>query len=298
VKTLFGWRLTVSIKFDPKNLFTSLFCKRKFNQDHYKLINSLTELAKEIGTINAGTEEDFLTLGDYLQDFSHRAREISETSTGAASLVTGAEINNAINKLSQILNRIGDLGGECERRTEALQQIINILIGIEQSMSGFMKIVKTLLMLGIFTRVESAHVGITGNDFTALANQVNELAKDIEAKSNKIISQSRSLVSLIQQSLTKALSIKTLQQDQLYRIIKNSTDSLNSLQDKKHDQYSSLSNSVALKYRHVSNNIDQIITLLQVHDITKQQIDHVEKAISSLTTAFQDNSMGKTKKVA
>ena len=288
----------MSIKFDPKNLFTSLFCKRKYNQDYYKLINSLTELAKEIGTINAGTEEDFLTLGDYLQDFSHRAREISETSTGAASLVTGAEINNAINKLSQILNRIGDLGGECERRTEALQQIINILIGIEQSMSGFMKIVKTLLMLGIFTRVESAHVGITGNDFTALANQVNELAKDIEAKSNKIISQSRSLVSLIQQSLTKALSIKTLQQDQLYRIIKNSTDSLNSLQDKKHDQYSSLSNSVALKYRHVSNNIDQIITLLQVHDITKQQIDHVEKAIISLTTAFQDNSMGKTKKVA
>jgi hypothetical protein len=298
VKTLFGWRLTVSTKFDPKKLFTSLFCKREFNQDHYKLINSLIELAKEIGTINAGTEEDFLTLGDYLQDFSHRAREISETSAGAASLVTGAEINNAINKLTLILNRIGDLGGECERRTEALQHIINILIGIEQSMSGFMKIVKTLLMLGIFTRVESAHVGITGNDFTALANQVNELAKDIEAKSNKIISQSRSLVSLIQQSLTKALSIKTLQQDQLYRIIKNSTDSLNSLQDKKHDRYSSLSTSVALKYKHISNNIDQIITLLQVHDITKQQIDHVEKAIISLTTAIQDNSNGTTKKVA
>jgi DNA repair ATPase RecN len=287
----------VSMKINSINLFTYLFPKNKFKRNQSKLINGLTELAKQLEILNAGTEEDFLTMGDYLQNFSRRAREISETSAGVASQMTGAEIDNAINKLNRVLNRIGDLGGECERLTEALQQIINTLNGIEQSMSGFMKIVKTLLMLGVFTRVESAHVGIIGSDFSALAHQVNELAKDIEAKSNKIISQSRALVSLIQQSLTNALSIKALQQDQLYRVIKNSTDSLNSLQEK-HNRSSSLSTSVALKYKHISNNIDQIITLLQVHDITRQQIEHVEKAISSLTSAMQENSLGSAKKVA
>jgi ABC-type transporter Mla subunit MlaD len=287
----------VSIIFNSRNMFTSLFRKSKFKRNQYKLINSLTELSQELRMFNAGTEEDFLTIGDYLQDFSRRAREISETSAGVASLMTGVEINNVIEILNQVLNRIGDLGGECERLTAALQQIINTLNDIAQSMSGFMKIVKTLLMLGVFTRVESAHVGIIGSDFSALANQVNELAKDIEAKSNKILSQSSSLVALIQQSLTNALSIKALQQDQLQRIIENSTDSLKSLHDK-HNRSSSLSTNVALKYKHISNNIDQIITLLQVHDITRQQIDHVEKAISSLTSALQENSLGLVKKVA
>ena len=287
----------MSSKFDSRKLFTYLFRKSSFNRNQYKLISSLTELSKGLEMLNAGTEEDFLTMGDYLQNFSRRAREISETSAGVASLMTGAEINNAIDKLNRILNRIGALGGECGRLTAALQQIINTLNNIEQSMSGFMKIVKTLLMLGVFTRVESAHVGIIGSDFSALANQVNELAKDIEAKSNKILSQSRSLVSLIQQSLSNALSIKALQQDQLHRIIENSTDSLNSLHDK-HNRSSSLSTNVALKYKHISNNIDQIITLLQVHDITRQQIDHVEKAISSLSSALQENSLGLAKKVA
>lgn len=275
---------------NPIKIFTYLLHKSRFSRNRDELVNGLTSLAGELGTLNMGTEEDFLTIGDYLQDFSRRAREISQTSAGVASLMSGAEINAAIGKLDQILHRLGDLGGECARRTAALQEIIDILNGIEQSMSGFMKIVKTLLMLGIFTRVESAHVGNTGADFSTLANQVNELAGDIETKSNKILSQSRALTDLIQQSLTNALDIRALQQGQLHRIVKNTTNSLISLKNK-HARSSSIAVDIAAKYKDISNNIEQIIILLQVHDITRQQIDHVEKAIICLTTAIQDNSV-------
>ena len=279
----------MSINLGSKNPLTLLFRKSKFNRTQDGLINSLNDVAEKLELLNAGTEEDFLAIGDYLQDFSRRAREISETSASAAGLMTGAEINNAIDKLGQIFNRIGDLGGECEDRTDALQQIISILNGIEQSISGFMKIVKTLLMLGIFTRVESAHVGVIGADFSALANQVNELAQDIESKSNKILSQSQSLASLLQQSLTNASNIRELQQDQLQKIIKNTTASLKSLKEE-HSRSSSIATNIANKYKHIYHNIDHIVTLLQFQDITRQQIEHVQEAIVSLSEAFQDKS--------
>lgn len=279
----------MTITLDPKILFTYIFQKCKLNRHKIELANILNQLSAELAALNTSTEEDFLNIGDNLQEFSRRAREISETSAGVASLMAGAEINSAIEKLNRILNRMGDLGGECERRTAALQQIIPILNGIERSMSGFMKIVKTLLMLGVFTRVESAHVGIIGEDFSALANQVNELAQDIEAKSNKILSQSHSLASLIEQSLSNVLNIRELQQGQLQKIVTNTTDSLSSLRDK-HSSSSTIAINVGQKYQHVYNNIEHIVTLLQIHDITRQQIEHVEKAFVSLATAIQGKS--------
>ena len=272
-----------------KNPLTHLFRKIKLNRTPNELIIGLNDLAKKLEMLNADTEGDFLAIGDNLQDFSRRAREISETSAAAAGLMTGVEINNAIDKLSRMFARIGDLGGECECRTDALKQIMAILNGVEQSMSGFMKIVKTLLMLGVFTRVESAHAGIIGEDFSALANQVNELAKDIEAKSNKILSQSQSLASLVRHSLTNASTIKELQQDQIHRMIQNTTTSLNALKEK-NSRSSALASHIADKYKQIYHNIDQIVTLLQFHDITRQQIDHVKEAIVSLTTGIQDNS--------
>ncbi|MEW6659142.1 MAG: hypothetical protein AB1424_10820 [Thermodesulfobacteriota bacterium] len=279
----------MSLHLGSRNPLTQLFRKFKFNRTPNELSIGLNDMAQKLEMLNADTEGDFLAIGDDLQDFSRRAREISETSAAAAGLMTGVEINNAIDKLSRMFARIGDLGSECECRTEGLKQIMAILTGVEQSLRGFMKIVKTLLMLGVFTRVESAHVGIIGEDFAVLANQVNELAKDIEAKSNKILSQSQSLASLIQHSLTNASTIKELQQDQIHRMIQNTTDSLNSLKGK-HRRSSSLASHVADKYNQIYNNIDQIVTLLQFHDITRQQIDHVKEAIVSLKAGIQKNS--------
>jgi len=279
----------MSINLGSINLLALLFRKSKFNRSQHELINSYDRLANKLQVLNAGTEEDFLSIGDKLQDFSSRAREISETSATVAGLMTGAEINNAIDKLSRIFTRIGDLGDECEHRTDALKQIMSILKGVEQSMSGFMKIVKTLLMLGVFTRVESAHVGVIGTDFSALAHQVNELAKDIEAKSNKILAQSQALAALIEHSLMNASTIKELQQDQIQRMIRNTTSSLNSLKER-HRQSSAVAGHIADKYRGIYNKIDQIVTLLQFHDITRQQIEHVKETIVNLATGIQGNS--------
>ena len=284
----------MSINLNSKNLLAQIFRKSKIDQTRNELIHSFQDTANKLEVLNAGTEEDFLTIGDNLQNFSQRAREISETAAAVAGLMTGPEINTAIDKLTQIFNRIADLGGEYEGRVDALKQIFTILNGVEQSVSGFMKIVKTLLMLGIFTRVESAHVGVIGADFSDLANQVNELAKDIEAKSNKILSQSQGLAALILHSLNNASTIRELQQDQIHKIIQNIKSSLSSLKDK-HSRSSSLAANIADKYNDIYNNIDQIVTLLQVHDITRQQIDHVKEAVVSLSTIIQENSMNGNK---
>jgi rRNA-processing protein FCF1 len=271
-----------------KNPFVHLIQKLKFTKSRTKLSDNLNDLAVKLEMLNADSEGDFLSIGSNLQDFSRRAREISETSATLAGLMTGEEINHTIDKLSRIFAKLGDLGGECQCRLDALQQIIVILSGVEQSVTGFMQIVRTLLMLGVFTRVESSHIGANGADFYALANQVNELARDIEAKSNKILGQSQSLAVLMQHSLKNASSIKELQQDQIQRMVQNTTLSLNSLKEK-HRRSSSVAAHVADKYKEIYSNIDHIVTLLQFHDITKQQIEHVKDAIFNLA-----NNIGET----
>jgi methyl-accepting chemotaxis protein len=264
-----------------RNKWTALLKHSKFSIPGRAWGGRLETLGRELDALTKGSESEFLTMGENLQDFSLRARVISQESSSVAQLMAGADINQSIKKLHLIFNRIEHLKNECERGTDVLQDVLHILSGIKDSVAGFMKIVKTLSILGIFTRVESAHLGDAGADFSTLADEVNQLAQDIEIKSVNIVNQSQSLYSLIQESLSKVLALAAQQRGQVQTIIDNTMTSLQSLTDK-HSHSSVAAQNISDNFKDISQKISQIITSLQFHDITRQQIEHVEQSLSGV----------------
>jgi hypothetical protein len=249
----------------------------------------LQELSQALKRINVETEEEFLTTGKYLQDFSSRAKEISEASAATAGIIGGPELNNAIAELDHIFQQTKLLEGECEKGTNVLSDIIKILDLIQSSIVGYVKIVKTLKVLGTFVRVESARLGSRGTEFATLAQEINQLGKDIEEKYTIILIKSQVISSSIKKSLANVLNIKSNQKDQLKVVINKIMVILDSLK-KKYNFSLATTTTLSENYYNVSRKISDIVMSLQFHDITRQQIEHVEEALHNVLSLFQEKS--------
>lgn len=247
----------------------------------------LRELGQGLHRVNAETEEEFLTTGGYLQDFSSRAQEISEASATTARIIGGPELDSAIAMLRHIFHQTRLLEGECAKGTDILSDILQILDMIQSSIMGFIKIVKTLAVLGSFIRVESARLGSMGEGFSTLATEINQLGGEIENKYANILNKSMSLSSSLNYSLSNVLNIKSNQKNHLHIIIDKTVVSLESLTEK-HNLSLATTKSISESYENISKKISDIVISLQFHDITRQQIEHVEKALDSILSLFQE----------
>jgi hypothetical protein len=247
----------------------------------------LQKLGLELNRFNATTEQEFLTIGGYLQDFSGQAQEISAAAAAAAGIVGGPEMDKAIAELEHILQQTKLLQGECEKGTDVLSDILKILDMIQAAIIAFMKIVKTLVVLGTLIRVESARLGSIGTDFLMLADEINQLGKGIEEKCRNIFNKSQSLSSSLTSSLSNVLKIKASQQGQVQDVIDKTMVSIHSLMDKQ-KLASTTTGQVSENYHNTSGNISNIVRSLQFHDITRQQIEHVDAALDNVVRLFQD----------
>ena len=142
-------------------------------------------------------------------------------------------------------------------------------------------------MLGTFIRVESARLGSMGTDFLTLANEINQLGKGIEARCLNIFTESQSLSSSLKHSLANVLNIKASQEGQLQVVIDKTMLSLTSLMEKQ-NLASATAGRISDNYQSISGNISNIIMSLQIHDITRQQIEHVDQALQNVSSLMNE----------
>jgi hypothetical protein len=278
---------TMPIMHVLKNLITRLLGKNGVKKWRGTEGSRLQKLCLELNRFNVATEQEFLTIGGYLQDFSGQAQEISQAAAATAGIVGGQEMKKAIGELDDIFQQTKLLEGECEKGTDVLSEIIKILDMIQAAIIAFMKIVKTLVVLGTFIRVESARLGSMGADFLTLADEISQLGRSIEDKCKNIFDKSQSLSSSLTSSLSNVLKIKASQQGQIHDVIDKTMVSLHSLMERQ-NLASATAEQISESYRNISVNISNIVMSLQFHDITRQQIEHVDKALQNVVTLTEN----------
>ena len=255
--------------------------------DSYRAwIDDLQEMRKDIIELNRSSEKDFLSIGENLQDFYIRAREISKVSTSATGLIVGEEISNAINGLNDILAQLDDYQKESEDVSEKvngilLEDILNIIGSIYEPLLVFKKIVKNLRVIGILTRVESSRLSHNRNEFNSLVDDVNKLAQVIESKSENTLSQSEILEELIKTTLVQVTGIRKEQQKKTRMILNDTQSNLEALKEK-HRLSSEASKDISICSDKISNSIGEVVSSMQFHDITRQKIEHVEEAFEEV----------------
>lgn len=245
----------------------------------------LAALGERLLSLNGSTEDEFLAIGARLHEFYSRAADIEQMTRAIAGQVMGDDISREMAALGAILERIAEYlsraEAEVEQSSSTLVTIRELIAHLNDPLDGFKKIIKNLHMLSTAVKIESARLGEGAAGFNTLAEDVERLSVSIRDKSASILSERDALGGMIEGTLGGVTRIETEQRKHIRPILDNTRGSLATLAGV-HERCSAAAASVAALSAEISGNIGDVVTSLQFHDITRQQIEHVKEAFDDL----------------
>jgi len=244
------------------------------------IASDLEHLKATLHNVLSDREDDFLQLGANLMDFSNRSTSLSQGVSELALLASGEEIKNRVEDLHAFL---GIINSHCKDMKEAttvkgLADVAQNISELKEIFQDFARVIKSLRMLGISTRIESARLGDHGRAFTSLADDVDKLVARIEASSVEIVSKSDQLIATTLKVQDSAQNLVGSQNRRLERVTtslsENITDLSGIIDTSEHVSQNLITHSGT-----ISANTSQAVTSLQCHDMVRQQVEHVEESI-------------------
>ncbi|MBI5726822.1 MAG: hypothetical protein HY965_03145, partial [Ignavibacteriales bacterium] len=262
--------------------------------------NLNTEISRNLGLINKkldqatqGTEKDVLAIGSKLQTFLVSSQNIAAHSSQTIEsiskdiLETGvAELNVLILNFSSSLGKSADaLGSNKDKLSTILESVNNIVAGFQ----GFRRIIKQLKMLGISTKIETSRLGTDDKGFNTIADNVDRLAQLIDAKVSMIEAKAKLITAEIVKTTNDLLLLEKEQRHQSDLIVDHTMATLKVFEEK-HNDYLLKTDTIKNDATAIYTSIRNIVTSIQFHDITRQQIEHVSEALSEAQNVLAENT--------
>lgn len=234
-------------------------------------------------------EDDFLALGSGLQEVAMRVRGITDDSEALHNITAGDTVRDILGKFVAELDSMQTICrvDEDVADTSMLADARRLVEEISKSIRDYARVVRTLQMLGISTRIESARLGADGRGFSTLADDVEKLGYKIVEYSDRITQQARELDELAARAEGSTREMHALQNECAVSVFGSIRENMDTLQE------------LAVNSRHASEevrghatsiaeSVGRIIGSLQFHDIVRQQVEHIEEALADARSGFVD----------
>jgi hypothetical protein len=240
------------------------------------------------------TEDEFLQIGSRLQSFYQRSVDISGMASRLMSVVSGENVVTLTFRLQQMMVDMEEYLASARARSSesygTLTQVQALLDKLSEPLQGFRKMDKSLRMLSISTKIESARLGEVGSGFVNLAIDVEKLSLQVNEKSAAILTHRHLLASMITDNLATVRSTEADQDVMVLLTLKNMTVNLAELVavNERCTQFGSI---VATISTEVTASISDVVSSMQMHDMTRQQLEHVVEALERLTGELADSKV-------
>lgn len=252
----------------------------------------LEEVSRSLSSSISDKEPAFLEIGEQLQGFSSRSRELSRRAEELTKTASGKEMQQALERLETSLGELRRLRSEEDSFTQRLRGAFEGLIGeilkLCRQMEQFPPMIKHLRMLSLYIRIESARMGSQGESFVNLAVQVEDLAgntekqvEDMDRQAGRALENVRGAASWIKASTGRSGA------EGLLEGIENSSREFYTLQERA----GRISSNLDERTRAIVSDIGEVVSSVQFHDITRQQVEHVSQVLSEAASMIREDSM-------
>ncbi|MDD2309864.1 MAG: methyl-accepting chemotaxis protein [Desulfuromonadaceae bacterium] len=245
-------------------------------------------IAPAIGTLRqmAGTTEDeFLQIGSRLHSFYQRSADISAMANHLVSVVSGESVVTLTSRLQQMMADmeayLGNARSRSSQSCSTLEQVQNLLDKLSEPLEGFHKMNKTLRMLSISTKIESSRLGELGSGFVNLAMDVEKLSHQVNEKSAAILAHRQLLATLITDNLALVRATEAKQDVNVSATLKDTSANLMELVAV-NERCMMFGRTVSIISAEVTDSISEVVSSMQMHDMTRQQLEHVVEALERL----------------
>jgi hypothetical protein len=242
---------------------------------------ALGRVIADLDRLNGGTERDFLKIGEKLAGFMEAVKLVSSELAGLADQLLGEQGARASEALTGALEH-------ARRMVECAEGSASLLGGMrrdaermKETLNGFKDTLATFHILGVLTRIETAHLGSVGANFGHLADDVKALADTIQGKIESAMETVGRLIAPIEGVLHGVSEHLEGRAKDLPRVL---AELLAELEEFRAVQSRTREATLRLEARYaaISKAFNELIVSIQFHDITRQQVEHVVEALRRL----------------
>ena len=252
----------------------------------------LDDLNQYLRELTNCAESQFLAIGARLRDFRGRAAEVSKRAQSTPGTLTGEKPAELQDRLEVLLRRLDQHLQQTMSRAEEGNHLLGTLLKrlneLPESLARYSDISKTLHFLGISTLIESS--GLDSNEgFQQLGNALKDLEQAMLAKVDKISHRLDSLAGLCR-NVRRESEVHNSSRLILMGQSDTLTRSLLAAAAQKNQLAAKMTKSLAMRSDSVASRIGEIVSSMQFHDITRQQIDHVRDALANFADGLKQKT--------
>lgn len=242
--------------------------------------NDLPLLLPRLASVIKDREDDFLGLGATVFGINSQSNTFSSTASAMASSVGEGALQTAIGELQARAAEARAVFSSVSstEQLEGMVEVLGLIRSLNQAMAQFFTLVQSLKVLEITTRIESARLGSAGSGFTTLADDVRALGKTIDDHTEKIREHSTLLMNQVsvagERGKMQVASRKRIVEDMFTQLFTG----ISELEFMRAES-AGLVQDLASGSRQVTESMGQVIASVQFHDITRQQVEHVEEIL-------------------
>ncbi len=240
-----------------------------------------------LGRVIAAREDEFLELGSTLHAFASRADNLVDMARELVESTVGEILKEVVRQLDDKMETMRSMCQVSDTaEMDEFGRIRGFLADLLSLLENYGRIVRTLQMLAISTRIESARLGADGRGFNTLADDVEKLGLKIAEYSAHIREQAARLDALSVDADGRMTSIRSSQQECSLNVFVMVQENVTSLQ-RYGTSLDAVSDSLTGTIAEIQNSMGEIVSSMQFHDIVRQQVEHVEEALGETADYLQ-----------
>lgn len=254
-----------------------------FDKELSRWREALERLDHGLAHVIRDREEEFLALGAGIQKFSRDAKDLAAQAAALTELTAGEDLSHVVEALGYELGQINEVCGFSRREADVqrLVLIMGLIDTLKARMGNFRKIVRTLQVLGVTTRIESARLGDKGRGFMNLAVQVDSLGQNIVDSWAKIDADSKGLKEHVGTALSRTQTLVREQELVAGQALGKGRENLDTL-NRLTAHSGEVSQRLSKHASEISAHVGSVVASLQFHDIARQQVEHVSEAVEDM----------------
>lgn len=238
----------------------------------------LDRIKKRLQGLIMNSESSFLQVGESLQHLYQRARIMSDLSTRVASRLSGEELRHDMDVLQALLEQVRIQDDYSRKGMSTLTSLQDRICHLQDQLGTFSRTIKNLHALSNLIRIETARLRNNETGFTALSDDVRRFAGDVTKKSSDLTELTEKMLEIIVNILKRMKEFERVHKVRALIILEQAEQGLAAVESR-YQSSDSIIRDIAARWLQISRNINEVVTSMQFHDITRQRIEHVCDAI-------------------
>ncbi len=239
----------------------------------------LRAAAGRFATFFIPLETVFLATGERLRDLHGKVRALSAQAEAAGALLASAEFEAMLQGLTEAAGQVSGLRHRRDGLAESLAAMVATTDVMLKALTTLSRVMFDVRVLAINAKIESAQLNASGVDFSVFTREIARLALSGEQTITAVGGE----LAALRTAASHALSLQTTVEGEGLRELDAVAGRLTMAMDEMRERQRlarlgvrDIPNRLQSLFAHIAD----LVSDLQIYDITRQRLEHVERALT------------------